>query len=59
MVAIRTIIMNAIDGEKDMGEDSTILEDFVISEVLVHSNKSSSMEVQIIHQDSQRVISLT
>ena len=51
--------MNAIDGEKDMGEDSTILEDFVISEVLVHSNKSSSMEVQIIHQDSQRVISLT
>jgi hypothetical protein len=28
--------MNAIDGEKDMGEDSIILE------VLVHSNKSSS-----------------
>ena len=42
MVTIRTIIMNAIDGERDMGEDSIMLEDFVILEVLVHSSKSSS-----------------
>jgi hypothetical protein len=34
--------MNAIDGERDMGEDSIMLEDFVILEVLVHSSKSSS-----------------
>ena len=41
MVAIRTIIMNAIDGERDMGEDS-IMEDFAMLEVLIHSSKSSS-----------------
>jgi hypothetical protein len=31
--------MNAIDGERDMGEDSIMLEDFVILEALVHSKQ--------------------